>query len=467
MLPLGRDQAHRLAVGEEGVVGDRRECAAPLPLGDRVGSQLAIVRRPAAASSRSSDQLAAGRGAPCCPGPAGRCTSEPNARATASALSARPPGRRSAGAVEHRQRERDPRHVRLVPACSTPTTGRSLTSSCPGRGTARRRGRPARGRAASGRGAAGLAERVAQLALVVVGAAVRAHLALDPVHLGGEPSRAGRAAPPWPSRSSSSRPRGRRSARRPTTASRAPVRRQRRRALVGAFGVEPPVRHDVAGRARGLDEQLRARRRGVSLTRARPSASRQHRARRGERGPVGRVAQQRLADALAEDAGLAARGAEHHPRRLLAARGLRLAVSPPGPRKSESFMPEAVSISRRPGPGPASSRPTSSRSAHLPSSRAGRCDTRPPSSSSSGAGSQPSREASQPHEQAGRDDRVGVVAHGDRRDLAQRRAPAAAGRRSRRPLAPRRRCAATRGRRRRRARAATRALDAPRAGRAT
>src|SRR6059058_4281736 len=38
-----------------------------------------------------------------------------------------------------------------------------------------------------------------------------------------------------------------------------------------------------------------------------------HRVRRVQRGPVGRVAQQRLADALAEDPRLAARGAHHRP----------------------------------------------------------------------------------------------------------------------------------------------------------
>src|SRR3954453_2238132 len=47
-----------------------------------------------------------------------------------------------------------------------------------------------------------------------------------------------------------------------------------------------------------------------------------HRGRDFQRGPVGRIAQQRLADALAEDPGLATRGAQHGPFDLLAlARG--------------------------------------------------------------------------------------------------------------------------------------------------
>src|ERR1700756_5131438 len=46
------------------------------------------------------------------------------------------------------------------------------------------------------------------------------------------------------------------------------------------------------------------------------STSRNHSSCRFERGTIGRIAQQRLPDALAEDAGLAARGAHHGPRAL-------------------------------------------------------------------------------------------------------------------------------------------------------
>src|SRR5437763_16926023 len=55
------------------------------------------------------------------------------------------------------------------------------------------------------------------------------------------------------------------------------------------------------------------------------------RVRAGQRGVVGRVARERLADALAEDAGLAARGAEHRPGPLaalaVAAHGVKSAVA--------------------------------------------------------------------------------------------------------------------------------------------
>src|SRR3954471_16364808 len=60
----------------------------------------------------------------------------------------------------------------------------------------------------------------------------------------------------------------------------------------------------------------------VSLSRLCPvMRSRHHGGRRVQRGPVRRVAQQRLADALAENPGLAARGAHHRPFDLLALGG--------------------------------------------------------------------------------------------------------------------------------------------------
>src|SRR3954467_6287602 len=56
-----------------------------------------------------------------------------------------------------------------------------------------------------------------------------------------------------------------------------------------------------------------------------------HGGRRVERGPVGRIAEQRLADALAKDARLAARGAQHCPFDLLALPGRALRVQAAAP----------------------------------------------------------------------------------------------------------------------------------------
>src|SRR4051812_29852796 len=69
----------------------------------------------------------------------------------------------------------------------------------------------------------------------------------------------------------------------------------------------------------------------VSLKRDWPViALAKHLGRRVQRGPVGRVAQQRLADALAEDARFAAGGSHHGPLRLLALARLAPRAQPPG-----------------------------------------------------------------------------------------------------------------------------------------
>ena len=83
--------------------------------------------------------------------------------------------------------------------------------------------------------------------------------------------------------------------------------------------------------------------------------SRKHRFRRPQRRRVRGVAQQRLADALAEDAGLAARGAEDRPLVLAAAAlGAPRAQSARRAVEAQAAGPEAVSQRRGPaGPAPA------------------------------------------------------------------------------------------------------------------
>ena len=155
-----------------------------------------------------------------------------------------------------------------------------------------------------------------------------------PAAPGSRPSRR-QPAPRRPATASSSRWTCRSPAR-DARPSRAPAHRAARRSRARRCATGPgdrPARRHARGRSR------RARRPAPG---ARPS--RRQRVGGVERRPVGRVAQQRLADALAEDARpRRARRRAPSTRRSSPLRLRYWARSPPGPRSSSKWRPEAVS----------------------------------------------------------------------------------------------------------------------------
>ena len=248
------------------------------------------------------------------------------------------------------------------------------------------------------------------------------------------------------------------------------ARRARRRAarrFAGAScrrsarGARSPLLAGAPGEESGRRPPPRARRpprrRHRSSVGHRPSASvlGQHRLRRAQRRDVGRVAQQRLADALAEDAPLAARGPGDPPRALARpSRSRACASSPPGPRSRLQLQARKRSRASRPrgrapgAPAPprgATRRPGGSAWA-LPSSASPRA--------TSGLGFQPQPRGQPARQQHRADRRVRVVADRDALDRAQFRAPRRRIEARRDTLAPRASSAATRDRRRRPGRSA-------------
>ena len=263
-------------------------------------------------------------------------------RARPSRVPAPGRGRRRARGVR-RVAERAPRRRRPCPPPATRKTtsraalktgrvsvtrGTSGSSPAPGRPRRDGAGSPQRRHAGEQRGgvrvgaepraargrAAGGCRGVAEPRLVGVGRVVGAELALARAAADGRRSAgSGRAAPRRTMRSWRARRRAGRSARRRATSSRRSCRRRaRRRARRRRRGVQPPASAMWPPAHGDVDQQVgdggRRDRRRADVDHASIDPAPR------ERGPVGRVAQQRLAHALAEDPRLAARGAEHRPR---------------------------------------------------------------------------------------------------------------------------------------------------------
>ena len=269
----------------------------------------------------------------------------PNARAAASALSSPEIRNTTSWAASRTGRVRVTRGTSgAMPGTSTPTASRSRSPSASSRGNSEAVW-PSGPRPSSSRSSSGSRSPNDLAQLVLVGAP---RPRAGPARPGsGAPRlrrpRSGPAGSPWPSGSWSARGRAPPRARRRTRARSATSPGPSRPPCGGAaFGVEPP---DSAmwppARTRAAIRSAAAPATSSTITISRrPSTSSDHLLRRGQRGRVRVVAQQRLADALAEDARLAARGAASRsrcaPRRRTSTR---CAVRPPGPRSSEMLMP--------------------------------------------------------------------------------------------------------------------------------
>ena len=112
------------------------------------------------------------------------------------------------------------------------------------------------------------------------------------------------------------------------------------------------------GRGLGVGECRQASSSGPRKCVIAAVASWQHRLGGPQRGPVGGVAQQRLTDALAEDAGLAARGAEDRPFALVPLRVAVVSAQAARPAVQAQLQARTrCSAARPPGPAPAARAP--------------------------------------------------------------------------------------------------------------